>query len=494
MIEIRLPEGVWRYDPNKPLGPPGGFGAVFEGLGSNDQPVAVKRLHLAAAEAAHRELRIAGDLAGRDFQHVLPVLDAGQDAESDSYFVVMPVAEGSLSEHLNSEGPLDEAEAVNVLRQIAEGLSEVPDLVHRDLKPANVLRMDGEWKIADFGIARFVEDSTSTRTLRGCLSPPYAAPEQWTLTRATGATDVYALGCIAYALLTGEPPFQGSVEALRELHLNENPPRLEGCSPQLRTLVAMMLRKAPEARPQLGRIRRLLEAVPAEREAPPPDGPLTRIAAARADEEERNARAEAERAAAAQRAADRGALAAEARGILESVFEQMLEQVRGAVPDARIEAAGNSHTVSVGGAALELDLGPEGQVYGPDTFERSNWDVVCGAVVEVRQGDPRHVRQANLWYTRQDRRDGPYRWFEVGYGTNPLTGKGFEFEPCAVTPDLADRAHWVAMDVMVACYPPIPVDDEDAEQFSERWLHIFAEACRGRLQTLPARLPPPYGR
>src|SRR5437660_81698 len=109
MKKIRLPNGLWSYDPKKPLGAPGGFGAVFRGQDSKGNPVAVKRLHIDAAQAAHRELTIARDLAGRQLHHVIPVLDAGQDSESEAYFVVMPVAEQSLQDRLKTHGALGDA-------------------------------------------------------------------------------------------------------------------------------------------------------------------------------------------------------------------------------------------------------------------------------------------------------------------------------------------------------------------------------------------------
>ena len=201
--------------------------------------MAVKRLHLAASEAAHRELTIAEDLADRELRHVMPVLDAGQDSESEGYFVVMPVAERSLQDRLHTQGPMAEADAVEVLSQIASGLEQVKHLVHRDLKPGNVLFMDGHWCIADLGIARFVEESTSARTLKDCLSPQYASPEQWRFERATSATDIYALGCIGHALLTGAPPFTGGRAELQDKHLNAAPSDPPACSPQMRTLLSI---------------------------------------------------------------------------------------------------------------------------------------------------------------------------------------------------------------------------------------------------------------
>jgi len=110
-------------------------------------------------------------------------------------------AEKSLEDEVQDQGNLPENKVVEILIQIVTGLDEVRDIIHRDLKPDNVLLHKNKWKIADFGIARFVEESTSLNTLKGYLTPPYAAPEQWKMERATHATDVYALGCIGYKLL-----------------------------------------------------------------------------------------------------------------------------------------------------------------------------------------------------------------------------------------------------------------------------------------------------
>ena len=200
MLEIRLPRGVWKYDPSSPLGAPGGFGAVFAGISVDHDKLAIKKLHVNAQQAAHRELRIADDLIGRDLQHVVPVLDAGQDAETSAYFVVMAQAECSLEDEIGKRR-FSAVETAEIMSNIADALGEVSDIVHRDLKPGNVLLHDGKWKVADFGIARFAEEATSRNTLKDCLSPLYAAPEQWKLERATNATDLYALGCIAHTLV-----------------------------------------------------------------------------------------------------------------------------------------------------------------------------------------------------------------------------------------------------------------------------------------------------
>jgi len=171
-VRVRLPRGEWFFDLKRRLGPPGGFGEVFEGKNAEGQPVAVKRLKLTVGEAAHRELKIADELAGKAFEHVLAVLDSGEDAEGGGYYLVMPRAEGSLSDELTKRGILPPTESVNILVQIADGLREAKTVVHRDLKPGNVLFHDGKWKVADFGIARFVEDATSANTVLDRKSSP----------------------------------------------------------------------------------------------------------------------------------------------------------------------------------------------------------------------------------------------------------------------------------------------------------------------------------
>lgn len=242
MITIRLPQGEWEYDANAPLGKPGGFGQVFVGQGNGHDRVAVKRLHLKANDAAHRELEMASELARLSLEHVIPVLGAGKDALSDFYFVIMPCAEKSLQDEINTVGAFSEADVVGILQNIAAGLVEVRQLIHRDLKPANILFHEGRWKIADFGIARFVEESTSLQTLKECLSPPYAAPEQWKFEHAMPTTDIYALGCIAYALLTGKPPFKGpTMPDFRNQHLSATPVTLTKINPRLSSLISEVL-------------------------------------------------------------------------------------------------------------------------------------------------------------------------------------------------------------------------------------------------------------
>lgn len=483
---IRLPHGEWSYDPSQPLGPEGGFGTVYAGEGKETGPVAVKRLKLSAQDAAHREMRIGAELVGRSFAHVVPVYDAGEDAESGSYFLVMARADQSLQDEIVDRGRFEDSEAIAVLRQIAEGLSEVGQLVHRDLKPGNVLLHAGNWKVADFGIARFVEDVTSARTLKACLSPQYAAPEQWRLERASHGTDVYALGCIGYALLTGAPPFPGPLmEDYSHQHQHDEPTVLDGHDGRLRSLLAMMLRKTSQARPGIPRVITLLTqgTGPADRA-----GGFAALGEAGAAVAEREGADEARASASRSGAQSREQMAEDATALLRTIVGELIERVVLAAPAAK--AMTNRLGVRLGDA--ELRVSPLGRVLAADAFAQSQWDVVTGATIAVRQAEPRYDWSASLWYARLSGVDD-FRWHEVSYFVNPLARSErmrHEFAPFALTDDLrhADEAAAPVLGTFQFAWGPQAVDDEDADAFFDRWAGLLARAAKGEL-SYPRQLP-----
>jgi len=481
MIELRLPRGVWYYDPEKPLGPPGGFGAVFAGADSENAVVAVKRLHLEATEAAHREMRIADHLADRQFQHILPIFDAGLDANSNAYFVVMPRAERSLQDEIDRRGRLANREAAPVLLQIANGVAEIPELTHRDLKPANVLFHDAVWKIADFGIARFVEDATSPRTLKGCLSPEYAAPEQWRLERATTATDVYALGCIAHTLLTGNPPFGGNTEELSQKHLTQQPPGLPDCPPELRSLVSMMLRKTPKSRPTVPRIVAVLTEVSSDTPDTEARPGLSALASADAAIAQAESEEDARRAKEMSHLAERNALAVEAHRILETLRARLFALVQKQALTATVDE--HNRAISVGQATLHIE--PFSETIPADSFPNSKWDVIAGAIVAVLQKHPECARSASLLYADAGRASS-YRWYELAFETHPLMlQRRRKFEPFALQAHElrdADMAIGAGMHTIQLASPPCTVHDEDEAAFTDRWANVLAQAAQGRLK------------
>jgi serine/threonine protein kinase/tetratricopeptide (TPR) repeat protein len=184
----------------------------------HERQVAVKvlRPELAAAlgpERFHQEIKIAANL---NHPHVLPLLDSG-DADGFLYYV-MPYVEGqSLRDKLAHEGELPIPEAVRILRDVVDALSEAHEkgVVHRDIKPDNVLLIKHHALVTDFGVAKAVSEATGAQklTTEGVAlgTPAYMSPEQAAADRHIDhRADIYAVGALAYELLTGRPPFTGT--------------------------------------------------------------------------------------------------------------------------------------------------------------------------------------------------------------------------------------------------------------------------------------------
>ena len=187
-------------------------------------------------------------IAASTAHNVIPVWDTG--VHNGQWVIVMPKADKSLKAHMEA-GPIPVGETVAILKDVATALSDLADaqpaIIHRDLKPANILLLNGRWCLADFGIARYAEQTTAADTRKWNLTRPYAAPEQWRMERATPATDIYAFGVMAYELLAGKRPFLGP--DFRQRLPTEPAPPLSAGTPRLRTLIEECLYKAAQARP-----------------------------------------------------------------------------------------------------------------------------------------------------------------------------------------------------------------------------------------------------
>jgi serine/threonine-protein kinase len=301
------------------------------------------------------------------------------------------------------------------------GLAEIPDIVHRDLKPGNVLSHENLWKIADFGIARFVEDSTSLNTLKDCLSPPFAAPEQWRAEHSTGATDVYAVGCIAHVLLSGRPPFLGpSMADYARQHQVETAPVLNSLDPRLRSILTASLRKPSAGRPTLARLATVLAEV--DEHPTGAEGGLHALRQANAAEVERASDIEARAAAQRQRERERSELIAAGEQGLRDVAQEMAAVARHNAAEARITSDRMLLSVELGGspdsAKLEIEL--QGAVPPNVNFARIQWEPHAIGRIQVlqRRGDE-WSHGATLWFMRL--RGGEARWYEVSYKRHALT-------------------------------------------------------------------------
>lgn len=482
MAEIKLPNGVYNYDPDNKLGPDGGFGAVYHGKDENDNDIAVKKIHIDASEVAHRELRIAEELTTNSYNNVIPILDSGQDAESDGYFVIMPIAEKSLQGHIDNN-QIDLKEAVNIILQVVDGLLEVPELVHRDLKPGNILYHEGVWKIADFGIARFVEESTSLNTLEECLTPLYAAPEQWNLEKSTKATDIYALGCISYLLTTGSLPFfASSREEYKNMHLNEKPPNMDIDNGLLSNIISQMLRKSPDVRPSTERVKAVLQTVLDKIDNSEDNNAIKVLEQAAATAAERDAEREAKFKIALRKVNTRRKTASEAYEMLQEIVDQLFDKILAAAPNAKR----SDNTVSIDNEDITVTLNTYGDVISEDAFD--NIDIVAGAFIAVRQHKPTYIWGSSLWYIKTG---SDYRWCEASYWENRLGRQSIDhsYEPFAADDlEVAIDAASPAVSVYDYAFGPVAIDNEQLDDFNQRWCSLFAKAIEGELSR-PSQLP-----
>ncbi|MEU4719421.1 protein kinase [Nonomuraea dietziae] len=247
-----------RYQLDEPIGR-GGMGEVWRGHDPRTgRAVAVKILapqvtQPAARERFAREARAAAQIV---HSNVVTVFDTGEQ-DGRPYLVMELLTGRSLAEELADGHRYGIAEVCRLMSQAASGLDAAhkAGVIHRDIKPANLHRTaDGTLKIVDFGIAQ-VASETSRLTTVGTVvgTAAYLAPEQINGEAGTAASDLYALGCVAYELLCGQPPFSGGAADLMRKHIFEPPVPPAQIRPDVPTgldrLIVALLAKEPAGRP-----------------------------------------------------------------------------------------------------------------------------------------------------------------------------------------------------------------------------------------------------
>jgi len=239
-------------------------------------------------ERFRREIRVASSLK---HPNIVPVLTTGESAGVPFY--TMPFVEGSsLRMRLRDAGALPIAEAVAILRDVAKALAyaHAHGVVHRDIKPENILLSGGGALVTDFGIAKAIANCTGALSMSMTLTaigttvgtPEYIAPEQAAGDPAIDQrADVYSFGCVAYEMLTGQPPFVGMppqriLKAQRTqapapvTELRADVPR------ELAVLVMHCLRKKPWDRPRTAeQLVQVLESSAVQRGQPSVEIPAT---------------------------------------------------------------------------------------------------------------------------------------------------------------------------------------------------------------------------
>ncbi|MGH7675350.1 MAG: serine/threonine-protein kinase, partial [Gemmatimonadales bacterium] len=249
-----------RYAIERELGS-GGMATVYlaEDL-KHHRNVALKvmRPELAATLGSGRFLREVETAARLQHPHILPLHDSGE-ADGFLYFV-MPFVEGeSLRARLTREGELPIAEAVRLLRDVVDALSHAHahahGVVHRDVKPDNVLLSGRHAMVTDFGVAKAVSEATGRHglTTAGVAlgTPAYMAPEQAAADpHIDHRADVYAVGALAYELLTGHPPFEGTnAQQVLSAHLTQAPAPVTARRPAVPAALEAVVMRCLEKKP-----------------------------------------------------------------------------------------------------------------------------------------------------------------------------------------------------------------------------------------------------
>jgi len=230
----------------------GGMGAVWKARDAEtDELVALKLVHPHLAEDPdyiarfEREVEVARRI---DSPYVVKVLGYGT-REGVPYMAMEYVDGQSLRDLLRTDGPMTWEQAKPIVRQVAEALGAAHEVgvIHRDVKPSNILiAADGTAKLADFGIARALDLTRLTGSSTMLGTPHYMAPEG----AASPQSDLYALGCVLFEMLTGHPPFEGeSQQAVLFKHLRDAPPT-STLPVEARPIAEWLLAKSPDRRPR----------------------------------------------------------------------------------------------------------------------------------------------------------------------------------------------------------------------------------------------------
>lgn len=214
----------------------GGFGIAYRATDLRDgKEVAIKVLQsrvAASPESAElfaREAEAAQQVTHKNIARTLAYVSLGTSGIGVPYIVIEYIAGGNLAEHIAAQNNVhfDQDVVIDWMMQLAEGLQAVHEhVLHRDLKPQNILVDGNTLKICDFGMSKYIEESTRTLTLKAGGTYAYMPPEVWQKQSTTKATDIYSLGIMFYQIATTHLPFTAyDLAGWRQAHLFTAVPR-----------------------------------------------------------------------------------------------------------------------------------------------------------------------------------------------------------------------------------------------------------------------------
>ena len=457
----------------------GGFGLVY--LAKSKDGVHVVAKLVPKSPGADREL-LFDDLNGST--NVIPVLDRGE--WGDQWVLIMPKAEKSLCDYIEEKGGRFEVEeAVNILQNVVKALVEIEDrVVHRDIKPSNILLLNDTWCLADFGISRYAEATTAEDTRKFAMTLPYAAPEQWRSERATSATDVYAMGVVAYELLAGKRPFQGSQPAdYRHQHLNVDPEPIMGIPETLRSLIVECLYKVAETRPTPKNILQRLQNA-----ATPVSDAARRLQRANAVIVKQKAEESRQMSIAKTEEARRIELSQVAERSLVRIVDLLNEYIMINAPNADQSV----WSWSLNNAKLKIESNERTGAPWRVGNQSLPFDVVSFSKITIDIPRDRfgfEGRSHSLWFC-DAQKAGVFRWYETAFMYCPLRRISSAHNPFALDPEesASEALSTVSGTTFQAAWPFTSIDQGNEREFIEQWIGWFADAASGRLYS-PNRMP-----
>jgi eukaryotic-like serine/threonine-protein kinase len=460
----------------------GGFGTVYE-VTNGTRNRALKVLN--GSTSGWRDMLVNQIPPG---PYAIPVLDSTE--VEGAVLLLMPLAELSLAQHLATTSDLTLDECISILTDLAGGLvaMEEAGIVHRDIKPANVLRLEGTWRLTDFGEARFGDATTSASTHRFNMTPEYAAPERWSEERATIKTDVYSWGVIAHQLISGRLPFPGPRELLREQHQTSAPPDLGSSSAALNSLVKLTLAKSPDARPGAQHLRRGLQSLTTSANRPG----LVALREASDLIAETVARDTLIESQARTRARRRSDLFESADAILDDLVLQFRTIILDAAFMAtEVDRSAAKLSIRLGSGVLEV-LGARAVEEGLWSEQVPNFDVIAAATIMVTQNLPTNAgfrsRAHSLWYG-DIQSEGEYSWFEVCFASRGVQSPRPDTLPFEWDPDSSMLEVFQNQRGGVSIVRPFQLFNyESVEASASEWAMWLAAAASNQLRP-PVQTP-----
>ena len=461
----------------------GGFGTVYEATSQNDNTkVAIKLIP--KSEGARREL-LFEDLS--DAKNIVKIIATGEYKEL--YFIVMELAGQSLH-----DSPASTYNPLVVIRDIAEALESIQNtVVHRDIKPANILWLNDKWCLSDFGIARFIDQTTATETFKRAHSAPYTAPERWRGERASSASDVYSLGVSAYEIIEGKLPFTG--ENLGDKHQSSSiPPFSDKTDHRLARLVSDMMSKLAEMRPTPKRIIEVIDTISLQEGA---SDSLSKelIALQEASKAASSARLEKEAEAEKKRLSDEArrefvnashAKLNDELSFLKSVLVD--NTAEGIIKDdpARVFYGGSPPwEFSLGNAQIIIES-VKGMDLSPfDEVTRIPFDVSAYSTISLSIGG-KVIRSHSLWFSDM-MSEGDYGCYEISF--MEIFSRNYNYQPFALEPRSpgVDTALLPITGGYQLARNPLRIED-NRDIFASRWAGYLVEAVNGSYRQ-PSNMP-----